>query len=217
MMCRSLLAILALVCASNVSRAAEYRVEPIKEPPADVAADIAAQLAPQGLRVIEGAKKTICEIWPAKTWATKAGFQPSDTVVYPLEPGTLVGVLRFPRKGVDFRGQDIAGGVYTLRYATQPVDGNHVGTFPTRDFLLMVPSAGDQSLAAPAEKDLFTASAQSAGSNHPAIMPLVKPEGGDEPLHNLAEHDWTTLAIPGHDKQGGKLTLEVIVVGKAAE
>ena len=45
----------------------------------------------------------------------------------------------------------------------------------------------------------------------------MKPEGGDEPLHNLAEHDWTTLAIPGHDKQGGKLTLEVIVVGKAAE
>jgi hypothetical protein len=217
MMCRSLLAVLAILCASTFVRAADYRVETINEPPADIPSDIAAQLAPQGLKVVEGAKKTICEIWPAKTWAIKAGFQPSDTVTYPLEPGTLVGVLRFPRKGVDFRGQDIPGGVYTLRYANQPVDGNHVGTFPTRDFLLMVPSAGDQSLAAPPEKELFTASAQSAGSNHPAIMPLVKPQEGDGPLHQLAEQDWTTLAIAGHDTQGGKLTLEVIVVGKAAE
>jgi hypothetical protein len=215
---RLFLAALVVVVAAATLRAADYHVEPIKEPAPDVSADIAAQLSPTGFKVLEGAKKTICEIWPAKTWSVKADFQPSDTVLYPIEPGSLVGVLRFPRKGADFRGQDIAAGVYTLRYADQPVDGNHVGTFATRDFLLLVPAANDETSAPIAEKDLFTASAKSAESSHPAIKPLVKSESATPgELRHLEEQDWWTLAVGGQDAKGMKRTLEVIVVGKAAE
>ena len=215
---RLFLAMLVLAVAAAMVRAADYRVEPIKEPAPDVSADIAAQLSPSGFKVLEGAKKTVCEIWPAKSWTMKADFQPSDTVLYPIEPGSLVGVLRFPRKGADFRGQDIPAGVYTLRYADQPVDGNHVGTFATRDFLLLVPAASDESPAPIAEKDLFTASAKSAESSHPAIKPLVKPESATPgELRHLEEQDWWTLSLSGQDTKGMKRMLEVIVVGKAAE
>ena len=154
--------------------------EALKEaPPAgELSEEMAAGLAYGGWKVMQGEKRVVCEIWPAKAWATKADFEPSDTVFVPLESGSLVGVLRFTRKGADFRGQEIPAGVYTLRYANQPVDGNHVGTFATRDFLVMLPASADQSAKPIAEMDLFKLSAQSAESNHPAIMPLVKSEGG---------------------------------------
>jgi hypothetical protein len=210
--------VLSLVCGA--AAAAEHRVEPLKSaaPPEGLSPEIASQLSPMGYKVMSG-NRTVCEIWPAKQWDTNADFAPSTTVLYPLKQGTLVGAIRFARKGHDFRDQEIPAGVYTLRYANQPVDGNHVGTFDTRDFLLMVPASKDMSPAAIAEMDLFTASADSAESTHPAIMPLVKAAEGDEQpaMRHLEEHDWWTLRLAGNDKAGGKVVLELIVAGVAAE
>ncbi len=198
--------------------AAEYRVETIKEAPGgQLSAEIASQLSPTGFKVLLGEKRVVCEIWPAKQWTAKADFEASETVLFPLEPGTLVGALRFARAGADFRGQEIPAGVYTLRYANQPVDGNHVGTFETRDFLLMLPASADQSPGPMAEMDLLETSAKSAESTHPAIMPLVKAAPGAAPaLRHLEDQDWWTLRLAGKDAKGGKLSLELIVVGKAA-
>jgi hypothetical protein len=165
--------------------------------------------------VVDADKRVVCEIWLAKQLAVKEGFEPSLTVLYPLEVGALVGALKFPQKGADFRGQDIKRGVYTLRYANQPEDGNHVGTFETRDFLVMIPAADDSDPAPIAQEELFEKSAQSAGSTHPAIMPLLKPEEGKAPsVRHIEENEWWALRLPGN---GGKQPLEVIVVGKAAE
>ena len=209
-----------LLLTPNLARSAEYSVQELKEaPPAgEISDEIAGLLAPSGWKVMQGEKRVTCEIWPAKTWTAKADFKPSDTVFEPLVSGSLVGVLRFTRKGADFRGQEIPAGVYTLRYANQPVDGNHVGTFPTRDFLVMLPASADQSAKPIAEMDLFKLSAQSAESNHPAIMPLVKPEDGDtDELKHHEEMDWWTLRLAGQDAKGGKIVLQPVVVGSAAE
>lgn len=212
--------VLVLLLAPSAARSAEYSAQALKEaPPAgELSEEISAGLASSGWRVMQGEKRVVCEIWPAKAWAAKAGFEPSDTVFVPLEPGSLVGVLRFTRKGADFRGQEILAGLYTLRYANQPVDGNHVGTFATRDFLVMLPVSADQSAKPITDMDLFKLSAQSAESNHPAIVPLVKSEEGDaEPLKHFEEQDWWTLRLPGQDANGGKIVLQPVVVGKAAE
>ncbi len=210
--------LISMVC--SLGRAADYAVEPLAEaaPPEGVSAEIAAQLSPSAFKVTSGSR-TLCEIWLAKKWGVKPDFQSSATVLYPLKPGTLVGVLRFPRKAHDFRDQEIASGAYTLRYGQQPVDGNHVGTFDTRDFLLMTPAADDASPEPIAEMDLFTHSAESAGSTHPAIMPLVKAAEGDElpAMRHLEEQDWWTVRFAGDDGAGGKVVLELIVVGIAAE
>jgi hypothetical protein len=208
----------AALLISSRGLAAEYRVESTKEePPAsELSADVVAQLSPSGFKVLQGEKRTVCEIWPAKKWAIRGDFKPSDTILYPLPVGSLVGAIRFPRKAADFRGQEIAAGVYTLRYANQPVDGNHVGTFPTRDFLLALPAADDQSSAPIAEMDLFKTSAKTTESTHPAIMPLVRAEAG-QPLpgiRHLEEQEWWTARFADGD---GKVVLELIVVGKAAE
>lgn len=210
-----------LVILSGALVAQEYRVEPFKDvpPPDALSAEVAAALSGSGFKVMQGENRAVCEIWIAKAWDVNPDFTPSATVLYPLKPGSLVGAMRFARKGADFRGQEIASGVYTLRYGNQPVDGNHVGTFDTRDFLLMLPASGDTSPATIAEMDLFKASAESAGSTHPAIMPLVKPdEAGALPaLRHLEEQEWWTARFGGAGALGKKVVLEAVVVGKAAE
>ncbi len=212
------IAAIVLLVAVRAVTAEEYRVEAIKEAPSGLAAEIADQLAPGGIKVVDDNKRTVCEIWLAKTWTAKPDFQPSDTVLYPLEPGSLVGALRFTRKGADFRGQDIPAGVYTLRYANQPVDGNHVGTFATRDFLVLVPARADESAKPIGDAELFPLSAQSAESSHPAIAPLVKPEAGPAPaMRDVEEQHWWTVRVAGQDDKGNKIPMELIVVGKAAE
>ena len=216
------LALVAVVVLGGQVALAEgdLSVEASKEaPPADVLVEeIAAEIAPTGYKVVDGDKKLVCEIWLAKNWTLKPGFQPSLSILYPLEPGSLVGVLRFTRKGTDFRGQDIARGVYTLRYANQPEDGNHVGTFETRDFLVMLPAAADTSLKTLPDTDLFKVSAEAAGSTHPAIMPLLKAEEGkDAAVRHLADQEWWALHVLGTDAKGGKHPLDVIVQGKSAE
>jgi hypothetical protein len=141
-----------LLLMAGAACAADYRLETIKQaaPADDISPEIAAALAPTGFKVVQGEKRTLCEIWLAKTWTVTPGFQPSDSVLYPLAVGEFIGVLRFPRKGSDFRGQEIAAGMYTLRYANQPVDGNHVGTSPTRDFLLLSPAKSEPADMLPA-------------------------------------------------------------------
>ena len=141
------LPVIWLAVSAGAVLAQEYRVEKFDNVPCPrkFRRTLPASFPPAGFKVMQGENRTLYEFWPANEWATKPGFSPSATIIDPVQPGVLVGVVRLKRKGADFRGQDIASGVYTLRYANQPEDGNHVGTFATRDFLLMVPAAADTS------------------------------------------------------------------------
>ncbi len=202
--------------------AEEYRVEPLKEaaPADELAPEIAAQLAPTGVRVVEGENRTIYEIWPCKQWKVAADFQATLERLYPFEPGQLMGAVRLRRRGSDFREQDISRGVYTLRYALQPVDGNHVGTSPTRDFLLMVAADEDTSPENMSPEQLVKLSAAAAGSSHPAMLCLQKTadESADPALRHLEGPDWWVLRLSSMaGEAGGQLPLDLVVVGHAQE
>jgi hypothetical protein len=214
----------ALAALSIVARAAiaadEYRVEKLDDgPPADVlSAEVVAKLNPTGYRVIGPDDKPRREIWLAKELAARPGFEPTLSILYPLEPGSLVGAMRLPFKGSDFRGQEIPAGTYTLRYANQPEDGNHVGTFETRDFLLMLPAASDTDPKTLEGTDFFKTSGESAGSTHPAIVPILKPDADAAPaVRHLEQMEWWSLRLAGKDAKGGKQLVEMVIAGKAAE
>ena len=147
----------------------------------------------------------------------------NEGLLYPFQLGQVMGVARYPRKGSDFRDQDIPSGLYTLRYGLQPVDGAHVGTNPTRDFLLLTPAEKDTSpdmIANP--KALSKASAQTTGTSHPAILCLQKLSDAKEPLaiRHQEEKDWWIVRFTGKTKAGDKLAdqaVELVVVGIAGE
>ncbi len=215
--------VLASVLADGTS-AADYEVQVLQEsaPTDELSEDVAAKLSPSGLRVVRGSKRTICEIWPCKEWPVKADFQPSSELLYPFQPGQLIGVLRFTRRGSDFRDQTISRGVYTLRYGLQPVDGNHEGTSPTRDFLLLVNAESDTSVEPKELQALMDASAEAAGSSHPAMLCLqaVSADVDAPTMRHDEERDWWILRFAStakSTKNAQELPVELVVVGHAEE
>lgn len=217
-MTRWLAAIAAILILGATTHAAEdYKVEQLADgPPADVlSAEVMAKLAPTGHKVLDDRGRTVCEIWLAKDLDLVPDFEPTLSVIYPLKSGSLAGALHFPRKGSDFRGQEIPQGVYTLRYGNQPEDGNHIGTFDTRDFLLMLPAAADRDPKTFDGEDFFATSSEAAESTHPAIIPLLEPEeeDGEAPaMFHIDEMEWWVLRLPA-----GEETLELVVEGTAEE
>lgn len=217
-----LLSACALVACSVVpAQCQQYTAEPLEAAaPADgLDPAIADQLSPRGVKVVRDGDRVVCEIWLLKSWELPA-FTPEGELLYPFTPGQLIGVMRLPRKTGDFRDQGVAKGLYTLRYAQQPVDGAHVGTSPTRDFLLMTKVEAD---ASPEIKDLETltkASAEAAGTAHPAMLALkaVTPEAGN--LRHDETNDWWLVRLEGTGRVGGEeqnLALDLVVVGHASE
>ena len=120
------------------------------------------------------------EFWLRKAVpATEKPAGPEGAVLFPvLAEGELLGALRFPGEGHDYRDQTIAKGVYTLRYGLQPVNGDHLGVSTYRDYALLVPAAKDKTVADLPQKRLEEQSAESAGTSHPAVLMLLAAPGG---------------------------------------
>jgi hypothetical protein len=220
-----LTAVLVIACAACLPVAAQdYRVAKVETTaPADaVSPEIAALLQPTGFKLTKGESRTVCEIWLCKEWPSAADAKTSAEVIYPLTLGQLMGVIRYPRKATDFRDQEIAAGVYTLRYGQQPVDGAHVGTSPTRDFLVVVPAAKDKNPAVLDYKALVAGGKETSGANHPAILSLQRPGDSKEPLavREVAENEWAIVRFTGKTKAGDAikdLAIEAVLVGVAKE
>lgn len=185
-------------------------------PPDDVAADIAAQLAPKGWTLSSGGKPAF-EFWPVKKWPVKEGFTATGEVLYPFNVGELVGVIRYAKSGTDFRNQKVKRGVFTVRYAQQPVDGNHVGTSETRDFFLLLPVADDTSPAVLAEDQLWQTSAKAAESNHPTMLSLLKTAADAAAgVVNDEARELTAVCFE-NPTSGGALKVTLVLVGHAKE
>jgi hypothetical protein len=214
-----------LFALAAAGHADELTVEILDEPaPADeISKAIATQLSPQGFAVKRSKTSTLCNIWLAKEWKVAADFKPTADVLYPFTSGQLIGVVQYKRRGGDFRDQDLDRGVYTLRYALQPVDGNHVGTSPTRDFLLVVAAAEDESPEAMDVRKLYMASAEAAQSSHPGLLLMQQvPADADasKPTSWENDNEWALIRIAGTASAGEKSTpqaIDLVVVGHADE
>jgi hypothetical protein len=207
---------------SNV-RAADHSVTAARTPlPDGFAAAVAEEISEQSVRVVRGSSRTVCEIWLGSKLRIAEDFQPSAEVLYPFQPGALIGAIQFPRRGSDFRDQRIDAGLYTLRYGQQPVDGNHVGTSPTRDFLCLIRAEDDPSADPLDGEKLIELSAAAAGSTHPLLLCLQKAEGDltAPAISHDADHDWWIVRLASQVVRGDQtvqLPIALVVVGQAAE
>ena len=200
--------------------AADYKVEALAEaaPTDKISEAIAKTLAPTGIRVIRGSKTVYWDIWLCKEMATKAEFKVTPEVLYPFTPGQLIGVAHFSRKATDFRDQDVSKGTYTLRYAQQPIDGAHVGTSLTRDFLLVLRADVDKSTDLLKYDRLVENSAEAAGSSHPALFSMQRITDAKRPsMRHNDQHDWWIVGVAGKTKAGSAIHAELVIVGAASE
>ncbi len=179
--------------------------------PEGVAPAIAQVLQKDGAKV-SNAGAPYCSIWfrTDKTTGTKPAEE--NQTLTTLDPGTFLGLIRFDAKGQDRRGQGMKPGVYTLRYALMPINGDHQGAAPQRDFVVMIPAATDSDLAAkPAFEQLMDMSRKASGTPHPAVLSLWKADAdGPVGISKQGETDWVL-----QDKLGGT-PISLIVAGIAA-
>jgi hypothetical protein len=198
-----------LLLSGASATAQEYKLEPITAAAPGLPGAYAGVLQAGGYR-ISGPAGLWCEVWLAKS--IPAGKSADASIAFAIPQGTLLGVLRFPGKGADRRGQVIPAGVYTIRYSNFPVDGAHSGVAPQRDFGLLTAIAEDADPAAkPSFEALVGASRKASGTPHPAVFSLeTPPSGASAPsVVKEGERDWTLTV------KAGDLTFSIIVVGKA--
>jgi hypothetical protein len=187
-----------------------YQSAPAGGAPAEIAPGIAQALQKDGIKISNNGA-AYCEIWfrtekPSGTKTTE------ENVTLPFIPvGALVGVIRFDGKGADRRGQTIKAGVYTLRYGIMPINGDHQGAAPQRDFLLLTPASEDRDLnATPGFEAVVAMSRKASGTPHPAVLSFWKADSDTPGFNKQGDTDWVLQT------KLGDTPIAVILVGVAS-
>ncbi len=188
----------------------QYTTAPAGGAPEGVAPAIAKVLQKDGAKVTN-AGAPYCTIWFRTD--KPAGGEPAEEnqTLASINPGALLGVIRFDAKGQDRRGQGIKPGVYTLRYGLIPINGDHQGAAPQRDFVVMIPAALDTDPAsAPTFEQMMDMSRKASGTPHPAVLSLWKADAdGPVGISKQGENDWVM------QEKVGNTPISLIVAGIA--
>src|SRR6266545_7660241 len=186
----------------------QYKMEASGAPPSNVPPAFASLMQQQGYKILNAGGSVFCEVW-LRTSAPGGPKSGEDAVALPTIPqGALLGILNFPANGADRRGQNIKPGAYTLRYSLFPVNGDHQGVAPQRDFALLVPIAADTDAnAQPNFDQLVALSRKASGTPHPAVLSLSNSSAEKFPSFTKeGEHDWTLQV------KIGELPVSIILV-----
>jgi hypothetical protein len=176
-------------------------------------------LEPKGYRVTLSDGTVWCEIWLRKSLTTRAKADISGAIYTEIPDSAMIGVLSFPNKSADYRGQQVKPGAYTLRYSVHPTDGNHMGISAYRDFLLLVPVGMDPDPDAQIKfADLAKMSAKSIGANHAAPLSMVPIEGkGTSPSMTEDDRGYPVFNAKLKTASGADLPIAFVLKGIAEQ
>jgi hypothetical protein len=158
------------------------------------------------------AKGLLAELWFRKEVPAKATpEQVKNGLTYKeVQQGTILGVVRVAQQSGDYRKQKIKPGVFTIRLAIQPMDGDHMGTAPYGEFGLLIPAGEDKGDNLEPKK-MHEMSMKASGTGHPAVF-LLFPAGekdvaGAPKLVDKGEGHWVLMIKLDADASGKKATL----------
>lgn len=165
---------LSVLCVSTVF--GSFKVETGGAPPAEAAA-YHSMLNEQGVRVLKADGSVLMQVWFAK--ALPSGGAAEENTAFPEVPnGAVLGLVHFPARHADRRGQTIKPGFYTMRYSRYPVNGDHMGVAPQRDFAVLSVAEKDTDPAAqPNFARLMSMSRVASGTPHPLVLSIWQEEG----------------------------------------
>jgi len=187
---------------------AQMKVEGAGAPPAEVSG-LAASLGKEGVKVLKDDGSVLCEMWFVT--AIPSGGATEESASFAGTPtGAFLGVARFPARHSDRRGQTIKPGIYTMRYGLFPLNGDHQGVAPQRDFLLLsLASADTDASAKPDYEALMTMSRKASGTPHPLVLSFWKDDPGAAQRIEAAGDSDRVLHV-----KIGSVPAAIIVVGK---
>ena len=179
--------------------------------PPELTAAITAALAPGSVSVKSGDVQL--DLWWVKAIAlTKA---PEGAPAWgDVGDGTLVGAIRVSAPWSDIRGYVVRPGVYTLRYARQPANGDHLGVSPNREFVLMSPAAADTTPDPVGYKGAVDLSKQTVRRAHPSALSLDPAAANAAPLSPVkTDLDLEGVVFSVPTSAGPSLTFGLILRG----
>jgi hypothetical protein len=200
-------ALLALLLAP-LALVAQYKADAAGAPPRELPANFARLLLSNGFK-ISSSGAPYCEIWFRAALPSGPASPPRNVTLPQVRLGALVGVIRFDAPGADRRGQSIQPGLYTLRYGLLPLNEEHQGAAPQRDFLLLTPLDDDRDPNATPDLDALAAMSRKASrTRHPAVLSFWKAEA-DSPGFSQKGDDWVL------ETKLGETPIAVILIGTA--
>jgi hypothetical protein len=195
-----------LVCAADPA-GLSAKAESL-DPPTELAAPVGKLLDRNAVVLADKGGEPVLTVWfRAAIPARATAEQVANGLTYREVPeGTLVGAVKFAGTFVDYRKQEIAAGVYTLRFLVQPDVGDHTGTAPHPEFLVLSPADKDSDPEPLEPKALIKLSSDSTGGDHPGVM-LLFPHPAREAGPKLMDKDGVTvLAVRRPVEVEGKRT-----------
>jgi hypothetical protein len=212
---------LPLWWAAGVAAGAEFtlKVAADKAPPKELEAAIASKLQRQAVQLLDG-DRPVYEFWFAGDLPLTDKPASAAKALDVLKPATLLGAVAVPKALRDYRDDELAAGVYTMRFALQPQDGNHLGSAEFLYFAVLVPAKLDPKPDGIADyKALVKASSKETATDHPVILSLRPAASSDGQLPKLndpaPEHKSVRVKVPA--KFGEEKTdalFEVVYEGK---
>lgn len=187
-----------------------------KPPPGEIAADITALLQPQALQVIQG-DKPVLELWLAKEVALQSKPASPAAALDAVKQASVLGAVAVPSARRDYRDDEVPAGVYTMRFALQPQDGNHSGSAEFPYFGVLVPAKLDTKPDGIKDyKELMKASSKETSTDHPMVLslrPATSTEGPAVKLNTPApEHKSVRVKVPAKDPK--EIAFEIVFEGK---
>jgi hypothetical protein len=190
---------LTLLAALPLPASAQHAIKTADQAaPTELAEPVRAVLGDKCVQLLDGKGEAVVEVWFRKAVPAKAtDAQIQNGLTYAEIPeSTLMAAMRVVKPFTDYKKQKIKPGVYTLRLARQPMDGDHMGTAPYSDFCLAVPAGDDKKTDLVEAKTLQEMSAKSTGG-HPGVFLLFpggKDVAGEPKLVNKGTGHWVLFS-----------------------
>lgn len=214
---------LALICLFSVrSSAGDLTLKIVdREPPKEIDESIRKTLQPTAVQLLDG-NKAAFEFWLCSEIPLQSKPESPAKALDAIKQSTLLGIVAVGTDTRDYKDNDLAKGIYTMRFALQPQDGNHLGTAEFSYFAVLVSAKKDTKLDGINDyKSLVKASREGTASDHPVILslrPVSAGEGDAAKLNEPApEHKSVRLKIPARVAGGSEsanLVFELVYQGK---
>jgi hypothetical protein len=188
-----------------------------KEPPAEISAELRSLLQPRALQVLE-AGKPVLELWLAKEAALQAKPSAPARALEAVKSASLLGAVAVPTARRDYRDDEIPAGIYTLRFAMQPQDGNHSGSAEFGYFGALVPAKLDTKPDGIKDyKELMKASSKETSTDHPMVIslrPAMSTESAPKINTPAPEHKSVVVKLPAKAPETKEIAFEIVFEGK---
>ncbi len=193
-----------------------------KAPPEEASDEVKAQLVEKSYQISDDAG-VFFEFWFVQELKLSGFGETTKDSLKNLEEIALIGVAvvhENEEEYTDFRDDPIDPGLYIMRMALQPQDGNHMGTSPFDSFAILISYEKDGDVLEFMDpEEMVDIASEDTPADHPPILSLQPADDmdGDFPrMEENEEEEWHFLSIKIPAKAGDEhkdLRFNLVVVG----